>query len=84
MGKSERRMPKTKAYGEYIVSWTVELSATSRYEAAKLALEMLRDPDAIATFFEVASAKGARRGAPKASAASQIELSREDWGRVGW
>jgi hypothetical protein len=77
-------MPGGRTFRESTVSWTVELTATSRYEAAKLALEMLRDPDSIATFFEVAPAKDARRGAPKASAASQIELSREDWGRVGW
>jgi hypothetical protein len=77
-------MPETKAYREYVVSWTVELDATSRYEAAKLALEMLRDPDSIATFFGVTPMKGTRQGSLKASAASQVELSREDWGRVGW
>jgi hypothetical protein len=76
-------MPETKAYREYVVRWTVELTATSRHEAAKIALEMLRDPDSIATFFEVAPAKGTRRGSPKATAASQVELSREDGLAVG-
>jgi len=39
---------------EYTVNWTIELSADSPEQAAKMALEIHRDRDSIATFFEVA------------------------------
>ena len=38
---------------EYSVTWTIELSAKSFRGAALTALDIQRDPDSAATFFEV-------------------------------
>ena len=39
---------------EYRVTWTLDLEAGSPLEAARLALEVQRDPASIATAFDVA------------------------------
>ena len=39
---------------EFTVTWTIDLDAKSPRDAAKKALEIQRDPDSIATCFEVA------------------------------
>ena len=38
---------------EYVVRWEIELTASSPQEAARLAAEMVRDPDSMATVFVV-------------------------------
>ena len=38
----------------YHVKWEIELDAESSYDAARLALEIHRDPRSMATVFEVA------------------------------
>ncbi len=38
---------------EYRVTWTIEITAETRQEAAEEALEIVRDPNSIATVFEV-------------------------------
>ena len=43
-------------YREYIVTWKIELSALSPKDAAELALKTQRDPDSLATVFEVQEA----------------------------
>lgn len=45
-----------KTYREYIVTWKIELTALSPEHAAQLALEAQRDPDSLATVFEVQGA----------------------------
>lgn len=42
----------------YRVSWVIELDAESPVEAAALALEIQRDPESIATVFEVQEVAG--------------------------
>ena len=43
---------------EYTVTWTIVLDADSAEEAAKIALEIHRDKESIATIFEVADEQG--------------------------
>ena len=38
---------------EYIVRWEIDIDADSPREAAEKALEVVRDPASIATFFQV-------------------------------
>ena len=38
---------------EYTISWTMELDALTLMESAKKALEIMQDPDSIATCFQV-------------------------------
>lgn len=38
---------------EYMVHWSIELTADSPEEAARQALEIQRDPDSLATVFHV-------------------------------
>ena len=44
-----------KGQREFVVTWQIQLSATSHKDAAVKALAMQRDPTSIATFFEVVS-----------------------------
>ena len=46
---------------EYQVTWKIEVEAESFEEAVKLALEIQRDPNSIATLFEVKDASGTIR-----------------------
>jgi len=39
---------------EYLVTWQIDILAESKLEAAQHALEIMRDKNSIATFFEVA------------------------------
>lgn len=39
--------------GTYLVNWNIELDAKTPREAAEKALGIQRDPESIATFFEV-------------------------------
>jgi hypothetical protein len=43
---------------EYTVTWVIDLDAASPQEAAKKALEIQRDPDSIATIFEICPIDG--------------------------
>jgi hypothetical protein len=43
---------------EYVVTWTVDITADSPEAAARKALAMQRDPDSIATVFTVLSETG--------------------------
>lgn len=43
---------------EYLVTWQIELTADSPREAAEEALRIHRNPDSIATVFEVRSEDG--------------------------
>lgn len=43
---------------EYCVTWTIDLDASSPEEAARLALEIQRDPTSIATVFDVHTGTG--------------------------
>lgn len=45
---------------EYLVSWEIELDADSPLDAAKLALEIHRDPTSIATVFDVVDESGTK------------------------
>ena len=38
---------------EYIVTWTIQLTADTPVDAAKMALEIHRDPTSAATYFKV-------------------------------
>jgi hypothetical protein len=55
--KKERR----KNDVEYHITWKIEVEAESCEEAVKLALEIQRDPNSIATQFEVRDASGTIR-----------------------
>jgi hypothetical protein len=55
--KKERR----KNDVEYHITWKIEVEAESFEEAVKLALEIQRDPNSIATQFEVRDASGTIR-----------------------
>ena len=39
----------------YLVTWTIDIEAETPDDAAKLALQIQRDPESIATVFEVES-----------------------------
>jgi hypothetical protein len=41
----------------YRIRWEIDLEATSAKKAAKMALEIQRDPESIATVFDVAKRK---------------------------
>lgn len=41
----------------YVVTWTIDIEADSAEDAAKQALEIQRDPESIATWFEVKDTK---------------------------
>lgn len=43
---------------EYIVQWEIELSADTPEEAARAALEIMRDPESTALFFKVIHENG--------------------------
>jgi len=43
---------------EYTVTWRIEVDADSPEHAARTALEMQRDPDSLATHFEVVAPDG--------------------------
>lgn len=43
---------------EYVVTWSIEIDASSFEDAAVIALDIQRDPDAIATHFEVKNSAG--------------------------
>jgi hypothetical protein len=43
---------------DYLVEWSVEIEADDPTEAARMALEMHRDPASIATVFEVTGDDG--------------------------
>ena len=45
--------------GNYYVTWSIELEATSPKAAAEMALEIQRDPESIATVFVVSDENGA-------------------------
>lgn len=45
-------------YKPYVVTWTIELEATSPEAAAELARDIQLDPDSIATVFEVREDSG--------------------------
>ena len=45
--------------GNYYVTWSIELEATSPKAAAEMALEIQRDPESIATVFMVSDENGA-------------------------
>ena len=45
---------------EYDVTWRVQISADSPEEAAKIAQEYQRDPDSLATVFDVQDEHGNR------------------------
>jgi hypothetical protein len=49
----------------YKVRWEIEVDARSHREAARKALEIQRDPESIATVFEVRSYKAPRASAIK-------------------
>jgi hypothetical protein len=51
---------------DYIVTWVIDIEADSPEEAARLALEIQRDPDSIATYFTVAG--------PLASDVTNVDL----------
>lgn len=40
---------------EFRVSWTIELDAETQAEAARLAAEIMRDPESLATVFSITS-----------------------------
>jgi len=42
----------------YLVSWKIEIEADTPREAAEEALEIQRDPESLATLFEVLALKG--------------------------
>jgi hypothetical protein len=44
--------------GEYLVRWEIEIEAETPQDAAAQALDIHRDPDSIATVFEVSGADG--------------------------
>ena len=44
--------------GNYYVTWSIELEATSPKAAAEMALEIQRDPESIATVFTVFDENG--------------------------
>ena len=46
---------------EYHITWKIDVEAESFEEAVKLALEIQRDPNSIATQFEVKDASGTIR-----------------------
>jgi len=46
---------------EYHITWKIDIDAESFEEAVKLALEIQRDPNSIATQFEVRDASGTIR-----------------------
>ena len=46
---------------EYHISWKIEVETESFEEAAQIALQIQRDPNSIATLFEVRDASGAIR-----------------------
>lgn len=46
---------------EYRVTWVIDLDASDPEEAARLALEIQRDPESIATHFLVQDANGVVR-----------------------
>ena len=43
---------------EYQITWKIEVEAESSEEAAQIALHIQRDPNSIATLFEVKDASG--------------------------
>ena len=45
--------------GNYYVTWSIELEATSPKVAAEMALEIQRDPESVATVFMVSDENGA-------------------------
>lgn len=45
--------PKPPKRHEYLVAWKINLDATSHLDAAQQALDIMRDPDSLATVFEV-------------------------------
>jgi len=42
---------------EYLVTWKIDIEASNPKEAAKQALEIMRDPESTATVFEVEDKK---------------------------
>jgi len=44
--------------GEYLVRWEIEIEAETPQDAAAQALDIQRDPDSIATVFDVSGADG--------------------------
>ena len=46
---------------EYVVRWKIELEADSPQDAAAQALDIQRDPDSIATVFDVVDPGGASK-----------------------
>lgn len=59
-----------KQVREYLVEWRVSIAARSPREAAKIALEIQRDPESIATFFSVHT--------PEASVEIDLDLDEEE------
>ncbi|MFC1735529.1 hypothetical protein ACFL1X_05390 [Candidatus Hydrogenedentota bacterium] len=46
---------------EYTVTWTIELDAESFDDAARIALEIQRDKEAVATQFDITAETGEKR-----------------------
>jgi len=47
-----------KEYKEYTVNWSIQLDATDPVDAARKALEVMRDPSSISDCYEVDTAEG--------------------------
>lgn len=46
---------------DYHVEWHIDITASSKREAAQIAFNIQRDPDSFATFFEVTEKGSAQR-----------------------
>lgn len=54
---------------EYTVTWTIDLTAKSPKEAARMALDIQRDPESLATHFLVRDEQGQEK---------EVDLNREN------
>ena len=59
--------------GNYYVTWSIEIEATSPKVAAEMALEIQRDPESIATIFTVSDENGAVVQIDAAKRAKSVE-----------